>query len=74
MVTVNGKLIRRKLFLIVDTEAFNGLDEPIVYDIGFAVIDRTGQVYAKYSFVVHDTFIGMAEQAATAYYANKFPQ
>ena len=74
MVTVNGKLIRRKLFLIVDTETFNGFDEPIVYDIGFAVIDRTGQVYAKYSFVVHDTFIGMAEQLATAYYANKFPQ
>ena len=74
MVTVNGKLIRRKLFLIVDTETFNGFDEPIVYDIGFAVIDRTGQVYAKYSFVVHDTFIGMAEQSATAYYANKFPQ
>ena len=74
MVTINGKLIRKKLFLIVDTETFNGFDEPIVYDIGFAVIDRTGQVYAKYSFVVHDTFIGMAEQAATAYYANKFPQ
>ena len=74
MVTVNGKLIRRTLFLIDDTETFNGFEEPIVYDIGFAVIDRTGQVYAKYSFVVHDTFIGMAEQAATAYYANKFPQ
>ena len=74
MVTVNGKLIRKKLFLIVDTETFNGFDEPIVYDIGFAVIDRTGRVYAKYSFVVHDTFIGMAEQAATAYYASKFPQ
>ena len=74
MVTVNGKLIRKKLFLIVDTETFNGFEEPIVYDIGFAVIDRTGKVYARYSFVVHDTFIGMAEQAATAYYANKFPQ
>ena len=74
MVTVNGKLIRKKLFLIIDTETFNGFDKPIVYDIGFAVIDRTGKVYAKYSFVVHDTFIGMAERAATAYYANKFPQ
>ena len=74
MVKVNDKLIRRKLFLIVDTETFNGFEEPIVYDIGFAVIDRTGKVYAQYSFVVHDTFIGMAEQAATAYYANKFPQ
>lgn len=74
MVRINGKLIRRKLFLIIDTETFNGFVEPIVYDIGLAVIDKTGKVYAKYSFVVHDTFIGMAEQAATAYYADKFPQ
>lgn len=74
MVRVNGKLIRKKLYLIIDTETFNGFDEPYCYDIGFAVIDNTGKVYAKYSFVVHETFIGMAEQAATAYYADKFPQ
>ena len=74
MVKVNGKLIRRKLYLIVDTETFGGFDNPICYDIGMAVIDKTGKVYAKYSFVVHDTFIGMAEEAATAYYADKFPQ
>lgn len=74
MVYVNGKLIRRKLFLIIDTETFGGFVEPIVYDIGLAVIDKTGKLYARYSFVVHDTFIGMAEQAATAYYADKFPQ
>lgn len=74
MVYVNGKLIRKKLFLMVDTETFGGFDSPICYDIGFAVVDKTGKVYAQYSFVVRDTFIGMAEQAATAYYANKFPQ
>lgn len=74
MVYVNGKLIRKKLFLMVDTETFGGFDAPICYDIGFAVVDKTGKVYAQYSFVVRDTFIGMAEQAATAYYANKFPQ
>lgn len=74
MVYVNGKCIKRKLFLIVDTETFGGFDLPICYDIGLAVIDKTGKVYAQYSFVVKDTFLGMAEQAATAYYADKFPQ
>lgn len=74
MIKVNGKTIKRKLFLIIDTETFGSFSEPICYDIGFAVIDRTGKMYAKYSFVVHDTFIGMAEQAATAYYADKFPK
>lgn len=68
------KLIRSKLYLIVDTETFGGFDKPICYDVGMAVIDNKGRVYAKYSFVVHDTFIGMAEQAATAYYADKFPR
>lgn len=70
----NKKLIRKKLYLIVDTETFGSFTEPICYDVGLAVIDKQGNVYAKYSFVVHDTFIGMAEQAATAYYANKFPR
>lgn len=74
MVRINNRLIRRKLFLIVDTETFGTFTEPICYDIGFAVIDKTGKVYAKYSFVVQDTFLGMAEQAKTAYYADKFPQ
>lgn len=74
MLKVNGKLIRRKLFLIIDTETFGSFTEPICYDIGMAVIDKYGKVYAKYSFVVSDTFLGMAEQAKTAYYADKFPQ
>lgn len=74
MVIVNSKPIRRKLYLIVDTETFGTLQEPYCYDIGMAVIDKTGKIYAQYSFVVKDTFLGMAEQAATAYYANKFPQ
>jgi len=74
MVYVNSRLIRKKLYLMIDTETFGGFDAPICYDIGLAVVDKKGKVYAQYSLVVHDTFIGMAEQAATAYYANKFPQ
>lgn len=74
MIYVNSKLTRRKLYLIVDTETFGTFQEPICYDISMAVIDKYGTVYAKYSFIVSDTFLGMAEQAATAYYANKFPQ
>ena len=74
MVYVNGRLIRKKLYLMIDTETFGGFDSPICYDIGFAIIDKKGKVYAQYTFIVHETFVGMAEQAATAYYANKFPQ
>lgn len=74
MVYINSKPIRKKLYLMVDTETFNGLKEPLCYDIGLAIVDKYGKVYAKYSFVVKDTFLGMAERAATAYYAWKFPQ
>lgn len=79
-VTINGetKRVKRKLFLMVDTETFseipNDFQHPICYDVGLAVIDKMGNVYAQYSFVVADTFLGMAEKAATAYYADKFPQ
>lgn len=65
--------VKRDLFLMLDCETFGTFAAPVVYDLGMAVIDRYGKVYAKYSFVIDDTFYGMAEQAATAYYADKFP-
>lgn len=58
---------------MIDVETFGTFQKPICYDVGMAVVDRTGKVYAQYSFVVDDTFNGMCEQAKTAYYADKFP-
>ena len=72
---MTNKIDRRKSYYIVfDTETANGLDDPIVYDLGFAVIDKNGNVYEKHSFVIGEVFYGMKELMKSAYYAEKIPQ
>ena len=61
------------LFIVVDTETTNSLDDPICYDVGFAVVDRIGNVLEKYSFVVADVFLDK-DLMASAYFAEKIPQ
>lgn len=58
---------------MIDTETCGDLDCAYTYDIGFAVVDKYGAVYAKYSFVVAEVFFGMTELMQSAYYANKIP-
>lgn len=69
------KIDRRKSYYItLDTETTNGFDDPLVYDLGFAVVDKDGKVYEHYSLVVYETFCKMKELMKSAYYANKIPQ
>ncbi len=60
-------------FIVVDTETTNSLDDPLCYDVGFAVVDILGNVYENYSFVVADIFLDK-ELMASAYFADKIPQ
>ena len=60
-------------FIVVDTETTNSIDDPLCYDIGFAVIDKTGHVYESHSFVVADIFLDK-ELMSSAYFADKIPQ
>ena len=59
-------------FIVLDTETTNDIDCPLVYDIGFAVIDKFGTVYEKYSFVVADIFLD-EELMSSAYFIEKIP-
>ena len=38
-------------FMVLDTEATNGLEEPLAYDIGWAVIDEDGEKHIEYKTV-----------------------
>ena len=68
------KIDRRKNYYIVfDTETANGFDDPMVYDIGGAVIDKKGNVYETFSFVIYEVFCNMNDLMQSAYYANKIP-
>ena len=60
-------------YIVLDTETTNSIEDPIAYDIGFAVIDENGKVYAKFSFVVAEVFLDK-ELMASAYFADKIPQ
>lgn len=60
-------------FIVIDTETTNSIDDPLCYDIGFAVVDMFGKVYENYSFVVADIFLDK-ELMSYAYFADKIPQ
>lgn len=73
---------RRHYIIVLDTETCNGiltdgkldLSDSLVYDLGFAVVDKKGTVYETCSFVIKDTFYYMADAMKSAYYASKIPQ
>jgi len=67
-------MARKKEFLLVlDTETCNSVNEPLPYDIGWAVCDRQGNIYVRRSYVVEEIFCDMKDVMASAYYAKKIP-
>lgn len=59
--------------IVVDTETTNSIDDPICYDVGFAVVDAFGNVYERFSFVVAEVFLD-EKLMASAYFIDKIPQ
>lgn len=60
-------------YIVIDTETTNSIDDPLTYDIGFAVVDENGKVYETYSYVVADIFLDK-DLMASAYFIDKVPQ
>ena len=80
--TTTSKIDRRKKYVIVlDTETCpidKTLDKVLpsnmwAYDIGFAVVDKKGNVYETRSFVNADIFLHEKDLMRSAYYADKIP-
>jgi len=65
---------RRNYYMVLDVETANSIDDPLVYDLGFAIVDKQGNIYEKHSFVISEIFYGMNDIMQSAYYANKLPQ
>jgi hypothetical protein len=78
---------RRKYYLIFDCETatlpcaanYDGtqkqkiaIAKPLIYDLGWQVIDRTGKVYIRKSFLISEIF-SVPQVFNTAYYASKRP-
>lgn len=66
--------MRKNYYLIIDTETANGLEQPMPYDIGYAICDRTGNIFIERSFIVAEIFLDNKEMMNSAYYANKIPK
>jgi hypothetical protein len=68
--------------IVIDTETcpldkdFEGVSayNMFVYDVGYAIIDKRGNVYRSRSFVNADVYLGEKELMKSAYYAKKIPQ
>lgn len=69
---------RKKYVLVLDVETTNnnfgdGLhNDGLVYDIGFVISDKKGNIYAKRSFAITEIF-DWKELMSSAYYVNKLP-
>lgn len=75
--------MNRNYYIVLDTETCNGfmeengklnLTDSLVYDIGWAVVDKKGNVYEQRSFLVREVFVWERGLMASAYYAEKVPQ
>ena len=61
-------------YMTIDTETANSTDDPLIYDIGLAIHDKSGRVYETRSLVIADIYCGERELMKSAYYAKKLPK
>ena len=60
--------------LVIDTETANSVEQPLPYDVGYAIVDtETGEIFTEKSFVVAEIFLDK-ELMKDAYFAEKIPQ
>ena len=64
---------KKEMYLVIDTETCNTMEQPLVYDIGYAITDRYGNVALERSFLVAEIFLDHKDVMSSAYYANKIP-
>lgn len=68
---------RKKYIMVVDVETTNNImdskfNDGLVYDLGFTIADKKGNIYAKRSFAIKEIF-DWTELMSTAYYKEKLP-
>lgn len=64
----------KEKIIVLDTETANSVEQPLPYDVGWAVVDRDGKHYENHSYVVAEIYLGQKDLMKSAYYAEKLPQ
>lgn len=65
--------MNKEFFMVLDTETANSVDQPLPYDLGYAICDRHGNIELTRSFVIAEMFLDNQDLMQTAYYAEKIP-
>ena len=65
---------KKEWYLVIDTETCNTIEQPLPYDIGYAICDRYGNIAIERSFMVAEIFIDHKDLMKSAYFAEKIPQ
>lgn len=69
---------RKNYYIVLDTEACNtdvdDMRSSLVYDLGYAIVDKQGNVYKTRNLVIKDIYKDEEELMKSAYYASKLPQ
>lgn len=74
--------MNKKFYIVLDCEScpmdrsIEGVDprNMLAYDLGFAVVDRRGNVYETRSYIISDIYDNEPEKMQSAYYADKLPK
>ena len=64
---------RKKYYLVIDTETCGTIEQPLAFDIGYAICDRFGNIVLERAYVVADIFCDLKEMMNEAYYSEKIP-
>ena len=64
---------RKKYILVLDVETAGSLGNPLVYDLGYAITDKEGNIYKTESFVISQIFDNQ-QLMSTAYFKEKIPK
>ena len=65
---------RRKKMLVFDIETAETTENAIAYDIGFAVVDKKGNIYEEHSYLAYEIFCEEPDLMSSAYYSVKIPE
>ena len=79
IITLLKKDNRKTYYVVLDVEACNTntdkrMSSSLVYDLGYAIIDKEGNVYKTENLVISDIYKDEAELMKSAYYADKLPR
>ena len=65
--------MKKKVYLVLDTETANSVNYPLPYDVGYKLVESDGTYILHRSFCVYEIFVQQKEMMQSAYYAEKIP-